>query len=479
VTRDLNDVNSGVSGAVAGLDPERTRVLALLRRFGWNATSFQILEPGYRYFFAGEAGCVAYVTTPAAWVAAGAPIAALSEQPRVADVFVQAARAAGCGAVFALTEPRFVAAWHGKQLRIGEQPVWDPRTWPASLARSRSLREQLRRARAKGVRVRRVGPGELARPDLPLRREIERLSERWLCSRSMAPMGFLVRLHLFELLEERRIFVAEGFAAEGLVAGGCAAEPRASLQAVLALVPIYGRAGYLVEDLLRSPAAPNGTTELLIDHALRECAAEGCSFVTLGLAPLAGDVATPLRVTRWLGRGLYDFAGLRAFKAKFLPEAWTPIYLSYPRDQLALPAIYATLAAFARGSLVRFGLATLLRGPGVVLRVLAALLVPWTLALASLDPQRYFPTPWLKWSWVLFDVGLFVALLVLVRRPSARLAGWLSAVIAADAGLTLLEALVFNVPRLHDTGTAVGLVLAVGAPALAAMVLRNVWKRMR
>jgi phosphatidylglycerol lysyltransferase len=448
-------------------------VLELLRRFGWNATSFQVLEPGYRYHFAGEAGCVAYVATPFAWVAAGAPIAALNEQPRVADSFVQAARAAGRGVVFALTEPRFVAGWSGKALRIGEQPVWDPRAWPATLARSRSLREQLRRARAKGVSVRRVEPSELARPELALRCEIERLTERWLNSHSMAPMGFLVRLHLFELLEERRIFVAESRA------DGSGTETRASLHAILALVPIYGRAGYLVEDLVRGPEAPNGTTELLIDHALRVCAAEGCSFITLGLAPLAGDVATPLRVTRWLGRSLFDFSGLRAFKAKFLPESWLPIYLSYPRDQWALPAIYATLAAFAQGSLMRFGLATLLRGPGIVLRVLTALLVPWTVALACLDARRHFPAPFLQWSWVLFDAGLFVALLTLVRRPSARLAGWLSAVIAADAGLTLLEALVFNVPTSPDAATAVGLALAVGAPALAAVVLRNVWKRMR
>lgn len=472
MTRDAN------IGADADLDPERARVLELLRRFGWNATSFQVLEPGYRYYFVGEAGCVAYVATAFVWVAAGAPIAALSDQRQVADSFVQAARAAGRGVVFALTEARFVAAWSGsssggKALRIGEQPVWDPRAWPASLARSRSLREQLRRARAKGVVVRRVEPRELARPELALRRDIERLIERWLNSRSMAPMGFLVRLHLFELLEERRIFVAE------TRADGSAADTHASLQAVLALVPIYGRAGYLLEDLVRSPGAPNGTTELLVDHALRACAAEGCSFITLGLAPLAGDVAAPLRITRWLGRGLFDFAGLRAFKAKFLPHSWMPIYLSYPRDQWALSAIYATLTAFARGSLTRFGLATLLRGPGIVLRVLTALLVPWTVALACLDARRQFPAPWIQWSWVLFDAGLFVALVRLVRRPSARLAGWLSAVIAADAGLTLLEALAFNVPRSHDAATVAGLVLAVGAPVLAAVVLRNVWKRMR
>ena len=41
------------------LDPVRTRVLAVLRRHGWNATSSQVLEPGFQYWFSDEDGCVA------------------------------------------------------------------------------------------------------------------------------------------------------------------------------------------------------------------------------------------------------------------------------------------------------------------------------------------------------------------------------------------------------------------------------------
>jgi len=35
--------------------------LALVRRFGWNATSYQVLEPGYRYLFVDGSACVAFV----------------------------------------------------------------------------------------------------------------------------------------------------------------------------------------------------------------------------------------------------------------------------------------------------------------------------------------------------------------------------------------------------------------------------------
>src|SRR5689334_123426 len=87
---------------------ERQKVLALLRELGWNATSFQILEPGFRYWFAAEHACVAYVDTGRAWVAAGAPLAEFARLSAVADDFERAAREAGRRAVLFATEARFI-----------------------------------------------------------------------------------------------------------------------------------------------------------------------------------------------------------------------------------------------------------------------------------------------------------------------------------------------------------------------------------
>src|SRR5690606_39759473 len=52
----------------------RRRVLGLIQRHGYNSTSFQILEPGFRYWVDGDDACVGYVDTGAAWVVAGAPM---------------------------------------------------------------------------------------------------------------------------------------------------------------------------------------------------------------------------------------------------------------------------------------------------------------------------------------------------------------------------------------------------------------------
>lgn len=436
-------------------EEERPRVLALLKRHGWNATSFQILEAGYQYFFVGDDACVAYVDTGGCWVAAGAPIAAPEALRAAAMAFIAAARAAGRRACFFATESRFTDQAGLPSLCIGEQPAWDPARWTESLRQSRSLREQLRRARAKGVGVRAVPPEALADPSSPLRAAIERLASRWLGARQMAPMGFLVQLSLFADARERRCLIAER---DGQLVG------------VLGMVPVYARAGWFCEDFLRDPAAPNGTIELLVDAAMRLAADSGSRYVTLGLAPLSGRLAGPLRAARQLGSALYDFAGLRAFKDKLRPQQWVPIYLSYPPGQLAPVVLFDVLTAFARGNLLRFGIETLLRGPAIIVRLLAVLLLPWIVLLA-LAPSQYFPAAWVKWAWVGFDIVLAGALLRLTYSFRAWLATLLLLLLTGDAVFTTLQVLLYNLPHAQRLWDFLLTVVAVAGPSLSAFLL--------
>lgn len=351
-------MNETVSEARA--DEPRARVLALLRRHGWNATSFQVLGDGFRYWFDGDDACVAYADTGGAWVAAGAPLASPARLGEVAQRFSDHARAMGRRACFFAAERRLIRAATGRApstLVVGEQPVWDPAAWHATVRGARSLREQIRRARAHGVAARALDVADVAAHDAPMRGAIDGVIARWLATRPMAPMGFLVAVQPFDFAAERRYFVAER---DGAVVG------------FLVAVPVYTRNGWFFEDLVRDPRAPNGTSELLVDAAMRRVAAEGSRYVTLGLAPLAGEVGPALRLARrWLA-GLYDFRGLRAFKARLRPQSWEPIYLVRVDTGLAaMPvALHDALAAFARGSFARFGLQTARR---IARRLVAAL----------------------------------------------------------------------------------------------------------
>ncbi len=432
----------------------RARVLELVRRHGYNATAFQTLEQGYLYFFH-AGGVVAYVDTGAAWVVAGAPIAPLEQIAAVLWAFLHEARQARRRCCLFATEQRLLdlAGARLRSLRIGEQPIWDPQDWDDILKQRKSVREQLRRARAKGVTLREVTPAEL---ELGATREgIARVTERWLSTREMAPMEFLVRLELFTFTEDRRCFVAE---LGGRIVG------------VAGVVPVPLREGWFIEDLVRDPAAPNGTSELLIDGVMRWAQAKGSHFLTLGLAPLAGDVSPLLRAARSSGGALYDFEGLRSYKAKLAPELWLPIFLSYPAEQSAWRSLLDALVAFTQSGLWHFGWRTLTRGPIVVVRALAVLLVPWTLLLA-LAPERFFPAPWIKWSWVVFDVlvacGLFR---FLYKRRTSSLTP-LALAVTADAVLTPVQALLWNLPHASGLSELALTLLACAAPILAAIVL--------
>ena len=331
---------------LATIDP-RTRAFALIRELGFDTVSFQGLETGYRYWFDGDDAMVAFVDTGGAWVAAGGPI---SPRERVGDVaarFADAARSQDRRACFFAAESALADAAF-PALQIGEQPVWETAHWEQVLANASSLRYQLRRARGKGVTVRRLDPRELEH-GTPLRTAIDELGVHWQATHRMAPMRFLVQLEPLTFAAERVMYVAER---------------SGSLVGLASAVPVYARKRWFIEDLVRSPSAPNGTPELLVDAIMRAAVESNTGEVTLGLAPLAGGVASWLRFARWIGGPLYDFEGLRAFKSKLRPDTWEPIYLCITPGSSRIAALRDSLRAFAGGSLLSFAGRTLFRRRG-------------------------------------------------------------------------------------------------------------------
>ncbi len=466
---------------------EADRVLAILRANGTHATSFQILEPGYVYWFDPEVpapgAVVAYVRAGRYRVAAGVPLAPPELVGAVAARFIAATRAAGDRALFFSADQPFIDALGAlpdppalDTIPIGEQPSWDPATYAATADANRTLRAQLNRARNKGVRVRAVHAEELHDAPGALRAEIETVLQRWLDARRMSVMGFLVDLQPFHLPEERRYYIAEqGDRAVGF----------------LAAIPIYRLGGWFFEDVIRVPDAPNGTVELMVDAAMRDAAEHGDQLVTLGLAPLAGiqdagSHTSMRRALRWCYRRLgplYHFEGVRRFKQRFRPDSWEPQFLVQSPPALSVGSFHAVLRAFAGGGLVAFGVDTarraLARIPAgawaATMLTLAVLLVPWTALLALADGPKWFGDASIQRAWVAFDalmVGALSGLSLLVwrRRPAARtLAILLAGATSTDFVLTTVQA--FNLH--HDlTGWAAVFVTAgMVGPLVATLLL--------
>ena len=137
--------------------------------------------------------------------------------------------------------------------------------------------------------------------------EIHQTLREWLEGSLLPPMHFLVEPEVLSgIVDDRLLFVARR---EGRIV------------AFLVASPVAARNGYLVEELARSPRAPNGTSELLIDAAMHRFAADGCTWATMGLVALArgtvGENPLWLRslmvVARAHANRFYNFRGLETF----------------------------------------------------------------------------------------------------------------------------------------------------------------------
>jgi len=334
------DTTGEARQAAATRDLPRARALTM--RFGWNAMAYQVVNEGILHWFsaAGDA-VVGYVRVHGVCIVVGAPIC---DGARLGDVLAeweQFVDAVGCRVCYFGAAGRVFDLLHRKPgyttVSLGAQPVWDTGQWAGIPARIASLRSQIHRARNKGVVVSEWAP-ERASADPRL----QQCLQHWLSTRGLPTMHFLVEPNTLHDLTGRRIFVAErGEMVVGFINAS----------------PVPARHGWLVEQFVRGAQAPNGTIELLFDQMMRAVAADGATYVTMGLVPLREGTAQPADLNpNWLaallafvrvhGRRFYNFGGLERFKSKFRPQAWESIYAISAEERFSLQTLYAIAAAF-------------------------------------------------------------------------------------------------------------------------------------
>ncbi|MGE3275277.1 MAG: phosphatidylglycerol lysyltransferase domain-containing protein [Vicinamibacterales bacterium] len=328
------------------------RLRRLVRSYGWNTNVYQILNPGLRYWFDPERpAAVAYAEAGRWRVVAGAPVCQGDDLPGVVSRFERDAAAARRRVCYFGAEERMAAVCLGAPTHagvlVGAQPMWDPADWPRVLRAKASLRAQLARARHKQVTIEHWNHRS--------RRTVAEIGEcliDWLEAKRMPALGFMTTPWTLGHLRDRQVHVARR--ADGRVVG------------FLLASPVPARRGWLFEQVVRRPGAPNGTAELLVDAGFRQAAEHGAAFVTLGLAPLsrrAGAdapwwLAPVFEASRRWGRFLYDFQGLDHFKAKFLPSTWVPVYIIVRGQRVTPSMMLAVGHAFTETGLLQFAART-------------------------------------------------------------------------------------------------------------------------
>lgn len=320
----------------------------LIVQYGWNATCYQLLNPGIDHWVSDDCqGVVGYVNARKSAlgksrirIAAGSPVCSEVTVETYSNAFENEALAEGYSVCWFAADSRLQNLRSQNPaystMALGAQPVWNPNDWQDIVASKASLRAQLNRAQNKGVCIQPLSAPEEHR--LALR---QCLSD-WLSSRGLPPLHFLVEPQTLQLLNDRQVF--------GAFVGS-------TLVAFLVLSPVPARKGWLVEQIVRGRDAPNGTATQLVDAAMQAAVASGSEYVTLGLSPLSmrGPSSKPnplwLRVALgWVrahGKRFYNFEGLEAFKAKFEPSRWDPIVTITNEKHPSVGTLYAIADAFS------------------------------------------------------------------------------------------------------------------------------------
>jgi len=359
------------------LAPALSSARELVLKHGFNSTSYQILNPGIEHWFSrGREAVVGYARRGRVLLAAGAPVCADVALPGACAEFEAFASEQGCRVCWVCAGERMrdLLTRHAA-VALGAQPVWDPREWHGFLERHAPLRRQLNRSRNKSVDVEAMDCARAANDP-----ELRAIFREWLENRPLPPLGFLASPEMLDAACQDRVVLV--------------ARRAGAAVAFLAASPIAARNGYLVELLARSRSAPNGTSELLIDAAMRQFAGERRGYLTLGLVALAHAADRELRRNpAWLRGAMrfarahanrfYHFQGLEQFRAKLAPRTWEPIYAISNERHFSAHTLYAMGAAFS-------GISPWL---AIALGVARAARTEWSRAIAPLRWQTRSGSP--------------------------------------------------------------------------------------
>jgi lysylphosphatidylglycerol synthetase-like protein (DUF2156 family) len=200
-------------------------------------------------------------------------------------------------------------------LKIGEQPFFSLTDWRQPRGdRGKHVRWCLNRADRAGITVRPYEPrDEHGAADVLL---------SWERGLGRPAAQSFLRASPLTLAAEKRLFVAE--------LGG-------RIEAIVACTPAAGNRWFL-EDLVRRPAAPTGTTEALVVETLRGLAADGAELAWMDIAPLRGSARQLDGRAQLLFRAAqpaislfdsrYHFRALTTYLEKFVPTGWAPRYVA-------------------------------------------------------------------------------------------------------------------------------------------------------
>lgn len=284
-------------------------------------------------------GFVMYGVQGRTWVAMGDPVGDVADLPDLVRTFLERCDDYGGVPVFYEVGPQHMHVYADAGLtfaKLGEAARVDLAAFTLDGSAGYRHRQSVRRLDKEGATFRIVPPTQVAAL-LPVLRDV---SDDWLRSKAAAEKGF--SLGFFDDAYVSRFPIA-------------VVERHGRIEA-FANLWVGADRGEISIDLMRyRHDAFNGVMQALFVAIMRWGKEEGYRWFALGMAPLSGVETSPVaslwqRLASFFyehGEAVYNFQGLRAYKAKFDP-VWEPHYLAYPGG-LRLPRIMADVTALVAG----------------------------------------------------------------------------------------------------------------------------------
>jgi len=299
--------------------PDLSRALLIIRGQERSSAMLAMMGDKNLLFSASGNSFLMYGNRGRSWIALFDPVGPQQEWLELVWRFVELADAHGGRAAFYQVRPDRLPIYLDAGLRvvkIGEEACLYLQEFSLEGPSRYGLRQTLRRAEREGLSFEIWSPGQVSEQQEIL----SQISQAWLSTRRGAERRFSVAA-----FEPR--FISVQSAALSCLRG----RPMAFVTIMTTDCQMEATVGLMRE----MPEAPPSTMEFMFTRLALELKARGFRTLSLGMAPLAGIVPTPLS-SQWHraaallwrhGRLIYNFQGLRRFKDKFRPT-WEPRYLA-------------------------------------------------------------------------------------------------------------------------------------------------------
>ncbi|TAU28071.1 bifunctional lysylphosphatidylglycerol flippase/synthetase MprF [Rhizobium ruizarguesonis] len=253
------------------------------------------------------------------WIALFDPVGDHRAVQELVWRFVEAARAAGCRAVFYQISPALLSHCADAGLRafkLGELAVADLRTFEMKGGKWANLRQTASRAQRDGLEFAVVEPQDLS----SVIDDLAAVSTAWLEHHNAKEKGFSLGAFDFDYVSSQPVGILK---------------KDGSIVAFANILVTESRQEGTIDLMRFSPDAPKGSMDFLFVQIMEYLREQGFTHFNLGMAPLSGmskREAAPVwdRIGSTVfehGERFYNFKGLRAFKSKFHPH-WQPRYLA-------------------------------------------------------------------------------------------------------------------------------------------------------